>query len=322
MNLAKPQSSLPTQSADYPSANNSVVSSSPGRSLLSPIRKMVPLPTPPKDDLPSNTDGIAINPPDSSRSTSVKESSDQEDREDRNASATSPRTMRSPDKVVVSSANNVSGSPSPSVIDDEDSVLQMITHMAGPGSSTFGSPALNDAALDSGEKLDAFGRMGDDGSIPANILGLSTSPIASTSASAPISSLFSSPPPLDDELSDLTSISSSEGGTRKGVEVDSQRSRSEFDDTERPRKRTRLNGTSEHVARPLNQLRQKRGRKSKATASAGTSAAVVKQKPSTSASGKTKPKVGRKRKSAAGIIWPDKVLNDQGNSGTVSWFLL
>ncbi|KAE9407918.1 hypothetical protein BT96DRAFT_54065 [Gymnopus androsaceus JB14] len=311
---------------DIHSARSSLVPSSRSLSPILSIRK-VPLPTPPKDDSPSNATGekLAVTLPlvEGPSGTEDRNSGNEVDA-DKDDGTDTGTTTRPTAVVATAPLNNSPGSPSPSAIDEEASVLQMVTRPAGPGSSVHGSPSLKSAVLDA-EELDAgIVHMEDDKLIPSAAPRLSMSPLTITSASTPTSVVFSSSPRVDDELSDLTSISDSEDGRSA---VGSQRSRPGTgpDDSERPKKRAKLNGNAagvkvkeEVVARSLgSQSAKKRGRKSKATGSV-----VVKQEPGTSASAKTKQKLGRKRRSTAGVVWPEKVLDNEGNSGTVSCFYL
>ncbi|KAJ3875038.1 hypothetical protein F5051DRAFT_72988 [Lentinula edodes] len=182
------------------------------------------------------------------------------------------------------------GSPSPSVL-DEAFVLQMVN---SPGSSMHDTKSSKSMALDIDQE-------NNEGQVHPS--AVSSQHTHKTISLPVVSALFSAT--LDDELSDLTSISDS----------NSDRAGGEVEDTERPRKRPRLSRQASVASRF--QVKQekpspsKRGRQLKVPKSVG---------PRSASDPKIKQKPGRKRKSMAVVVWPNRLLNEAGSCGTVSRF--
>lgn len=255
--------------AELPSPRGSHVPSSRTPSPIPP--RDAPFPTPPNDNPPSTP---AV-------SSTMK---DNLTNRDTVLLAESPPTATRTAKI------HTDGSPSPSVL-DEAFVLQMIN---SPGSSMHDTKSSKSMVLDIDQETN-------EGQVHPSAV---SSQYTHNTISLPVvSALFSAT--LDDELSDLTSISDS----------NSDRAGGEVDDTERPRKRPRLSRQASVASRF--QVKQekpppsKRGRQLKVPTSIAPKSASV---------SRVKQKTGRKRKSMAVVVWPNRLLNEAGSCGTVSRF--
>ncbi|KAJ3868913.1 hypothetical protein EV359DRAFT_60267 [Lentinula novae-zelandiae] len=252
--------------AELPSPRGSHVPSSRTPSPIPP--RDAPFPTPPNDNPPSTP---AV-------SSTMK---DNLTNRDTTLLAESPPTATRTAKI------HTDGSPSPSVL-DEAFVLQMVN---SPGSSMHDTKSSKSMVLDIYQETN-------EGQVHPSAV---SSQYTHNTISLPVvSALFSAT--LDDELSDLTSISDS----------NSDRAGGEVDDTGRPRKRPRLSRQASVASRF--QVKQekpppsKRGRQLKVPTSIAPRSASV---------SRVKQKTGRKRKSMAVVVWPNRLLNEAGSCGTV-----
>ncbi|KAJ3814375.1 hypothetical protein F5876DRAFT_72973 [Lentinula aff. lateritia] len=227
-----------------------------------------PFPTPPNDNPPS---APAV-------SSTMKDNF--RDRDTALLAESSPTATRT-------ATLHTGGSPSPSVI-DEAFVLRMVN---SPGSSIHDTKSSKYMALDIDQETN-------EGRVPPS--AVSSQHTFNKTSLPTVSALFSAT--LDDELSDLTSISDSNSDGAGG----------EVNDTERPRKRPRLSRQASVASRF--QVKQEkpspsnRGRQVKVPTSVGPRRANVP---------KIKQKPGRKRKSMAVVVWPNRLLNEAGSCGTV-----
>ncbi|GAW03296.1 hypothetical protein LENED_005009 [Lentinula edodes] len=265
--LSNWDSTHPNESlAEIPSPRGSHVPSSRTPSPIPP--RDAPFPTPPNDNPPS-TPAVSSTMKDNLTNRDIA------------LLAESPPTATRTAKI------HTDGSPSPSVL-DEAFVLQMVN---SPGSSMHDTKSSKSMALDIDQETN-------EGQVHPSAV---SSQYTHNTISLPVvSASFSAT--LDDELSDLTSISDS----------NSDRAGGEVENTERPRKRPRLSRqasvASRFQAKQEKPSPSKRGRQLKAPTSVGPRSASVP---------KIKQKPGRKRKSMAVVIWPNRLLNEAGSCGTV-----
>ncbi|KAJ3895287.1 hypothetical protein GG344DRAFT_73277 [Lentinula edodes] len=265
--LSNWDSAQPVESpAELPSPRGSHVPSSRTPSPIPP--RDAPFPTPPNDNPPSTP---AV-------SSTMKDNLTNRD------TALLPE---SPPTATRIAKIHTDGSPSPSVL-DEAFVLQMVN---SPGSSMHDTKSSKSMALDVDQE-------NNEGQVHPS--AVSSQHTHNTISLPVVSALFSAT--LDDELSDLTSISDS----------NSDRAGGEVEDTERPRKRPRLSRQASVASRF--QVKQekpspsKRGQQLKVPKSVGPRSASVP---------KIKQKPGRKRKSMVVVVWPNRLLNEAGSCGTV-----
>ncbi|KAJ3991963.1 hypothetical protein F5050DRAFT_1791402 [Lentinula boryana] len=223
-------------------------------------------------------------PKDNSPSASTATCTTKADATNLDSAENSSTEIRTPTRPP---SHTAAGSP-PSVI-DEASVLQLIN---SPGASLHDAPSQS-TALDIG-----MDNHHPDGSTQTEPL-LHFSVIPGQPLSAALGHFSSTP---NDELSDLTSISDSNSD-------DSGRG---MKDVERPSKRPRLSRQANIVAelkiKQEHHLPRKRGRSSlhagAKSGSARGSSFLKRQKLA-------------KKQSRVVVVWPDKVLNDEGSCGTV-----